>query len=67
MPIVNHDVLRGLIEKLLLGAGAKTEEAPIVARHSVAANLAGHDSHGVIMIPIYIDRVDKGDIVGLCG
>ena len=63
MPTVNHDLLRGLIEKLLLGAGATPEEAPIIARHSVAANLAGHDSHGVIMIPIYIDRVDKGDIV----
>ena len=63
MPVVQHDRLRGLIEKLLLGAGATAEEAPIVARHSVAANLAGHDSHGVIMIPTYIDRVDNGDIV----
>lgn len=63
MPTVNHDVLRGLIERLLLGAGAKADEAPIIARHSVAANLAGHDSHGVIMIPTYIARVDSGDIV----
>ena len=63
MPIVHHDVLRGLIERLLLGAGAKADEAPIIARHSVAANLAGHDSHGVIMIPTYIGRVDNGDIV----
>jgi len=63
MPTIQHDRLRGLIEKLLIGAGATAEEAPIIARHSVAANLAGHDSHGVIMIPTYIDRVDKGDIV----
>lgn len=63
MPTINPDRLRGLIEKLLLGAGAKAEEAPIIARHSVSANLVGHDSHGVIMIPTYIDRVDKGDIV----
>ena len=34
-----------------------------MARHSVAANLAGHDSHGVIMIPTYIGRIDVGDIV----
>jgi len=63
MPTVNHEVLRGLIERLLIGAGAKAEEAPIIARHSVGANLAGHDSHGVIMIPTYINRVEKGDIV----
>jgi len=63
MPVIQHERLRGLIEKLLLGAGATAQEAPIVARHSVAANLAGHDSHGVIMIPTYIERIDNGDIV----
>ena len=63
MPTVNHDVLRSLIERLLLGAGALADEAPIIARHSVAANLVGHDSHGVIMIPTYIARVDNGHIV----
>src|SRR3712207_5022459 len=34
-----------------------------VARHCVSANLAGHDSHGVIQIPGYIDRVKAGHIV----
>lgn len=63
MPTVNHDVLRGLIARLLESSGASAEEAAIVSRHSVAANLAGHDSHGVIMIPTYIDRIDKGHIV----
>ncbi|MBU2532961.1 MAG: Ldh family oxidoreductase [Alphaproteobacteria bacterium] len=63
MPIVQHDRLRGLIEKLLRGAGANEVEAETVSRHSVAANLAGHDSHGVIMIPTYINRVDIGHIV----
>ena len=63
MPVIAHDRLRGLIAKLLVASGASEEEAAIVSRHSVAANLAGHDSHGVIQIPIYIDRIGKGHIV----
>jgi len=63
MPTVNHETLRGLIARLLESSGASAEEAATISRHSVAANLAGHDSHGVIMIPTYIDRIDKGDIV----
>ena len=52
------------IERVLLGAaGASAEEAEIVARHSIAANLAGHDSHGIIRIPVYIDRIRRGHIV----
>jgi len=63
MPVIAHDRLQGLIAKLLTASGASEEEAAIVSRHSVAANLAGHDSHGVIQIPIYIDRIAKGHIV----
>ena len=32
-------------------------------RHIVGANLVGHDSHGVIQIPTYIDRIKVGHIV----
>src|ERR1700687_3199269 len=34
-----------------------------VAVGCVNANLAGHDSHGVIAIPTYIDRIKVGHIV----
>ncbi len=63
MPILKAAPLRSAIQALLVGCGAAADEAEIIARHSVAANLAGHDSHGVIQIPIYIDRVAKGHIV----
>ena len=63
MPVVEHVRLQGIVAQLLQAAGASAEEASIVSRHSVAANLAGHDSHGVIQIPIYIDRIGKGHIV----
>ena len=32
-------------------------------RHCVDANLAGHDSHGIIQIPTYVDRIQAGHIV----
>ena len=43
--------------------GASEEEAGTVARHLVGANLAGHDSHGVIQIIAYVNRIKLGQIV----
>ncbi|MGI9523546.1 MAG: Ldh family oxidoreductase [Hyphomicrobiaceae bacterium] len=63
MPLVQSDRLRRMVETLMVCAGARDDEAEIVARHSVAANLAGHDSHGVIQIPVYVDRIERGHIV----
>ncbi|MDA0770507.1 MAG: dehydrogenase [SAR202 cluster bacterium Casp-Chloro-G4] len=63
MPTVQADRLKEIAAQLLMGAGATEEEAAIVARHSIGANLAGHDSHGIIQIPTYIDRVKRGHIV----
>jgi LDH2 family malate/lactate/ureidoglycolate dehydrogenase len=63
MPTVQAERLREIEEVLLVAAGASEQEAAIVAQHSVAANLAGHDSHGIIQIPIYIDRIRRGHIV----
>ncbi len=48
---------------LLIAAGASAREAAIVMRHCIDANLAGHDSHGIIQIPSYIDRIKAGHIV----
>lgn len=63
MPVVQSDKLERIAAELLKGAGASQEEADIVSKHSIGANLAGHDSHGIIQIPTYIDRVKRGHIV----
>ncbi|MFN5282398.1 Ldh family oxidoreductase, partial [Bradyrhizobium sp.] len=63
MPIVQADRLTRIGAALLKGAGASEEEASAVASGCVNANLAGHDSHGVIAIPTYIDRIKAGHIV----
>ena len=38
---------------ILEAGGSEPEEARIVADHLVLANLSGHDSHGVGMLPAY--------------
>jgi uncharacterized oxidoreductase len=48
MPIVQAGRLRRIGAALLQAAGASDEEANAVALGCVNANLAGHDSHGVI-------------------
>ena len=63
MPTFAADHLRAVIVALLAHEGAPREEAETVARHVIGANLAGHDSHGVIQIPEYIDRMRAGHIV----
>src|SRR5947209_15562289 len=63
MPIVPADRLTRIGAALLRAAGASEEEAGAVAVGCVNANLAGHDSHGVIAIPTYIDRIKAGHIV----
>src|SRR6516225_1934199 len=63
MPIVQADRLTRIGAALLRAAGASSEEADAVAIGCVNANLAGHDSHGVIAIPTYIDRIKAGHIV----
>src|ERR1700737_5071961 len=63
MPIVQADRLTRIGAALLKAAGASDEEAEAVAVGCVNANLAGHDSHGVIAIPTYIDRIKAGHIV----
>src|SRR3981189_3470637 len=63
MPIVQADRITRIGAALLRAAGASDEEASAVAVGCVNANLAGHDSHGVIAIPTYIDRIKVGHIV----
>lgn len=50
-------------EALFTAAGATAEEAKTVTRHCVLANLAGHDSHGIIRVTDYVARMKKGHIV----
>jgi LDH2 family malate/lactate/ureidoglycolate dehydrogenase len=63
MPTIDADRLATIGAALLRAAGATPEEAEAVAVGCVNANLAGHDSHGIIAVPTYIDRIKVGHIV----
>src|SRR5438093_7003847 len=63
MPIIDAERLRGFTRDLLQGVGASGEEAEIVADVLVSANLAGHDSHGVIRLEQYARMVRAGQVV----
>jgi uncharacterized oxidoreductase len=63
MPTAGADRLTKIGAALLRAAGASQEEADAVAVGCVNANLAGHDSHGIIAVPTYIDRIKAGHIV----
>jgi LDH2 family malate/lactate/ureidoglycolate dehydrogenase len=52
--------LRSLGEAIFVAAGASPENAGVVMHSLIGANLAGHDSHGVIRIPSYIEEIKKG-------
>lgn len=54
MTLVAHETLRKLARETLAAAGSGPEEAAIVADHLVEANLRGHDSHGVGLLPMYL-------------
>jgi uncharacterized oxidoreductase len=51
---IEHTSLTRVASNILQGAGAPAEEADQVAKHLVEANLKGHDSHGVGMVPSYV-------------
>ncbi|MDE0069568.1 MAG: Ldh family oxidoreductase [Caldilineaceae bacterium] len=62
MPNIAANRLERIAGRLLQAAGASAGEAQTISRHLIAANLAGHDSHGVIHIPGYIASVQKGNL-----
>ena len=62
MPVVSAEDLRALMRELLIGAGTAEDVAMMVGDSLVNANLAGHDSHGVIRVLHYLDMVDAGQV-----
>jgi uncharacterized oxidoreductase len=63
MPPIAAPRLRALALAIARGWGSAEAEAAIVADHLVDANLAGHDSHGVGMLPTYVRVFKDGCLV----
>lgn len=54
--------LTARVAAIITAAGSSPEEAQTVAANLVLANLSGHDSHGVGMVPRYVDAVLEGGL-----
>ena len=60
--IITAPKLTAAVEAIVLKGGSNAREAKLVAENLVEANLKGHDSHGVGMIPRYIESLKEGGL-----
>lgn len=54
--------LTGFIADIFVAAGAGQAEARDIAANLVMANLSGHDSHGVVRTPRYLQNAKRGQM-----
>jgi uncharacterized oxidoreductase len=57
------DALRQIAIDIFAAAGSEAEEARVIADHLIDANLAGHDSHGVMRISRYVGLARAGQVI----
>ena len=55
--------LQAYVRDVFVHEGCSAEEGERIGRYLVAANLAGHDSHGVIRVPRYVAWLQEGSLV----
>ena len=60
--MIEEDFLKNMVTTILKNGGSNPIEAKVVAEHLVLANLTGHDSHGVGMLPTYF-RLLKSNLI----
>lgn len=60
--LIKADNLHAVARAIFAKAGSNTRECKLLADHLVEANLKGHDSHGVGMIPAYIESLMAGEL-----
>ena len=64
MPKLLHAAdLQAHCAHILIACGSSPAEADQVAANLVLANLSGHDSHGVGMLPRYVDAIAEGGLL----
>jgi hydroxycarboxylate dehydrogenase B len=61
--ILSRATLEAFTADIFAAAGCQREEADRIGHYLTEANLVGHDSHGVIRVPSYIDWLKAGKVV----
>jgi uncharacterized oxidoreductase len=59
---LNATALQDFVRDIFHKAGCSIEEGERIGRYLVSANLTGHDSHGVIRVPRYVQMKQSGAI-----
>ena len=59
---VDVDQVRKVVQNIMRAAGMTPEQSQSVARRMVASDLYGHVTHGVAMVPMYLERLADGRI-----
>jgi LDH2 family malate/lactate/ureidoglycolate dehydrogenase len=62
MPVISAPDITRFAEQILLAAEVPPHKAAIVATSLVASNLRGMDSHGIQLLPFYIDQLLAGEM-----
>ena len=62
MVIIPAAHLRTQVQRIFLGYGASESVAQRLAHSLVESNLVGHDSHGVLRVPEYAERIRAGTL-----
>ena len=62
MPTLAAHKLVDLVAAIMRGGGCGEGEATTIARRLVDSNLVGHDSHGVLRVPRYLDWIKDGTL-----
>ena len=61
MPLLSAPALTRFAEQILMAAGVPAHKAEVTARCLIASNLRGVDSHGMQLLPFYIDQILAGE------
>jgi len=63
---IPYDDLKSFCKQAYLGVGVPDDEAEIVAEFLARSDLRGVETHGVMRLPIYIQRLKKGYVRPVC-
>jgi uncharacterized oxidoreductase len=62
MNLYDLDDIENCVSAIFRADGAEDAEARSIARHLCSANLAGHESHGLLRVPLYLQWRQQGRV-----
>lgn len=62
MVVAAPAALEELARATFVAVGTPEDIAAHVARHLIRANLSGHDSHGILRVPSYVQYIERGQL-----